>query len=96
MMAIQIPAHARANFERTDDALHEIKGIVLAYDALQDAESEAGQWSRVALSKDVLLRLLIDRLEATTRLRAMEWVGQGGNTEMLTPDENALARGEGV
>ena len=94
-MTSNFPAHARANFERTDQALSEIMGLCYALDmALDDPRTARSYNSREALAKDSLLRLLIERVEGIARFRAMEWAGQGGKSDMLTADEIVVARGE--
>lgn len=95
-MTQTITSHARANFERTDDLLHEIKGLAFAFDMLDNACSAPDHRSKEALSKDVLMRLLLERMDHIDRVRAMEWVGLGGKSELLTADEIATARGEVV
>lgn len=95
-MTQAFPTHSRANFERTDDLLHEIKGITFAFDVLHDADPAPDPASKMTLAKDVLLRVLLERLDQIDRVRAMEWAGQGGKSELLTADEIAAARGEVV
>lgn len=92
-MTCTFPSHARANFERTDGLLHEIKGIALAFDALHDGHPEPDPNSNQAIAKAVLLRVLLERLEALDRVRAMEWCGMGGKSERLTPADIAIASG---
>lgn len=87
-------SHARVNYERTDDLLHEIKGLAFAFEMLHDACRAPDNRSKEALSKDVLVRLLLERLDQIDRLRAMEWTGLGGYSELLTVEEIATARGE--
>lgn len=93
-MTFAFPSHARANFERTDDLLREIKGITFAFDALHDAQPTPDPASYAALAKEALLRVLLERMGQIDRVRAMEWAGQGGKTEMLTAEEIAVARGD--
>jgi hypothetical protein len=94
-MTFTFPPHARANFERTDQALSEIMGLCYALDmALDDPLTARLENSHETLAKDSLLRLLIERVEGIVRYRSMEWAGQGGKTDHLTPDEIAAARGE--
>ncbi|MFP1645693.1 hypothetical protein [Pontitalea aquivivens] len=87
------PDHCRENFERTDDALTEIKGLIVALELLHDEHRFAPPLSKEALAKDVLMKLVTDKLDAIEKLRQIEWTGQGGSSNTLTPEETAAARG---
>lgn len=93
-------SHARENYERTAQALNEIEGLTYALDIAMDQisteDSSSAYSTRAVLAKDTILRLLIEKVGGIQKLRSMEWVGLGGNSHELTPDEIAVARGEAV
>ncbi len=100
MMNMNFPQHARDNYERTAVALNEIEGLTFALDMAMDQISNEDPSSvhskRARLAKDTIMRLLIEKVEGIQKVRSMEWVGLGGNSYSLTPDEIATARGEVV
>ena len=89
-----VAAHLRENFERTDEVLQRVAGLVdaLVTIAMDHPGTAADDPARRAQA--TLLGLLGDMVEDLPKLRAAEWAGIGGNTVMLTPDEIAAARGE--
>lgn len=89
-----IPPHQRLNYERTDRALTEIRGLFHALDIMRDVNSEPAACSDHSLAVSVVFDLMAERIEGLDRLRAMEWCGIGGQSEILTADEIATARGE--
>lgn len=99
-MANAIPRHVRDNYERTDDALHEIHGLTLALDIAMDQITDEGSMldsnSRANIAKDVVIRILLEKLQDIHKLRSMEWLGQGGESTNLTDDEIAVARGNAI
>lgn len=93
-MKLAIPQHQRVNYERTDYALTEIRGLFHVLIALREVNNAPAPMSDHALAVSVVFDLLDERVGDLDRLRAMEWCGIGGASEILTADEIATARGE--
>lgn len=97
-MANAIPQHIRENYERTDDALHEIAGLVYAVEMASEQiidirHDDLAFNMKASIAKDTLFSILLEKLEGIHKLRSTEWAGLGGDTLNLTPDEIAVARG---
>lgn len=86
-----IPAHQRANHERTDDKLYFVRGLFYALTVLHEENECPPPASNAANSKFVLIRLIDEMLEDVKRVRAMEWAGLGGNSTLLTEADRAEA-----
>ncbi len=83
----------RNNYEATDDALSTLRGLVVAFDILENDYPAPMPTSNEALAKSVLLRRIVKSMDELDHLRAQEWAGLGGKTGRLTPDEIAKAQG---
>lgn len=88
-----VPEHLRENHERTDDALNAVYGLATCLDTLS-MNASPKEDSREDLAQITIINLMLEKLSELERLRSFEWVGIGGNTDNLTADEIALARGE--
>lgn len=91
---MSIPTHQRANFERTDEALIHVQGLWCAFHIIDADYPNPTADDDVANARATLICLLDDRIRDLSRLHAMEWVGIGGNTNLLNEAEIGAARGK--
>jgi len=89
-----VPAHQRANHERSDDALMTIRGLAFCLDTVRDRDPAPEPTSDAALAQAVVMSLLIEKVQDLEHLRRLEWVGLGGNSPGLSSEDVALALGE--
>lgn len=87
-----IPKHTRNNFENTEHLLHEARAMLRAVEAMAEAANLPPSPETESMS--VLIIATRNKLIEADRAHAAEWVGHGGNTSRLTPEEVATARGE--
>lgn len=89
-----VPQHLRENYDRTDNALHAVHGLAACLDLLSLNGATPKEGSKEELAQITVINLLLEKLREVERVRCFEWAGIGGNTDYLTADEIALARGD--
>lgn len=88
----KIPEHIRENHENTSEILHKARSLMLALSYMADARSVPNTPENESLH--VLIATVQGMLAEADKAHTVEWVGFGGNSEQLTPEETAAARGE--
>ncbi len=89
-----IPKHQRDAHERTDERLNELRGLLVAAQLLTDDNRAHVTGTPEADALLVMHNLALVKLAEIDRTRSAEWASLGGNTDMLSPEEMAAARGE--
>ncbi|MEY8842219.1 hypothetical protein AB9K41_24575 [Cribrihabitans sp. XS_ASV171] len=92
---MSVPKNQRANYERTDDLIARLEGLVCALEHLSFdvVKVTAGEHDKA----DAMLALIAtiqEKVAEVRKTRAMEWVGLGGMSSTLTDDEMCVAMGE--
>lgn len=87
----KVQPHHRKNYERTDEALNEIRALITAYTYIWEQSPTMHADDPLLEAKAHLRNLIADRAEDLCRLHSMEWVGLGGVAFGLTEDEVAEA-----
>jgi len=88
-----IPSHQSRNYEATNYALITLQGLIHAYQILHNHHDAPNPVSDEALAKDTVLAMMGEVSKSLTDLRSMEWVGLGGKSDKLTPEQIARASG---
>ena len=88
----KIPKQVRDNFENTSILLHQAQAMLRAVEHMAEAAEPPA--SPEAESLYALITATQGKLTEADKAHAAEWAGHGGNTDLLTPEEIAAARGE--
>ena len=90
-MASNVPDHLGENHEATDELISIAEGLLFSLHTLVDDVNRSPKHQNAVY---VLLNTIAATFDKLGRTRQMEWVGIGGRSEALTPEEIAKARGE--
>ena len=89
---MSIPQHTRRNYEATDHLIFQARAMLRAVEQMADAATLPN--SPEVESLFVLITATQTKLIEAEKAHALEWVGHGGESTDLTPEEAAQARGE--
>ncbi|MCM2561356.1 hypothetical protein M8756_00090 [Lutimaribacter sp. EGI FJ00015] len=92
MMTTNIPQHVRHNYEATDHLLFQTRAMLRAVEAMAEAANLPN--SPEIESLFVLITATQSKLIEAEKAHGLEWVGHGGESTSVTPEEIAAARGE--
>ena len=88
-----IPRHIRDNYERTDEKLFELRGLITAAFIVGDDCQARIEGTPESDALTLLNRLAWAKITEIEKARWMEWAGVGGASPRLTDHEIAQARG---
>lgn len=87
-----IPDHIRHNHERTNVLLFQARAMLRAVEQMADVTNPPDSPETESLF--VLITETQSKLMEACEAHEIEWVGHGGVTGKMTPDQIAAARGE--
>jgi hypothetical protein len=87
-----IAPHHRRNYERTDETLDAVRGVIAALDTCLENVPSLSTNARETVPVWVLMGILQEKIEALETARQMEWVGIGGGSSYLTKKQNREAQ----
>ena len=89
-----IAPHHRRNYERTDETLDAVRGLIAALDLSLENVPSLRSNARETEPVWVLMGILQEKAEALLTARRMEWVGLGGTAYGLTKKQIREAKSE--
>jgi hypothetical protein len=87
-----IALHHRRNYERTDETLDYVRGLIAALDACLENVPSLRTNARETVPVWVLMGILGEKIDALMTARQMEWVGLGGVSDDLTKKQKREAK----
>jgi hypothetical protein len=90
----KIEQHLRKNFERSDDFLCDLEGLLLALDGALDRHPTLMSKCDESAAIFAIMRQILRLKDELRRARSQEWVGLGGNSHRLAEADIAEARAQ--
>ncbi|WP_371055736.1 hypothetical protein [Rhodosalinus sp. K401] len=93
-MTARIPDNVRANYEHTHYLIHQARCFITASLWMQFVDEHREKGTLEHATAELLLDMASEKLAEVEKAHDAEWVGLGGDSGGLTPEEIAAARGQ--